>query len=110
MEAQRSNNLGWVDTGHARNKIFIFRYILFFKGEDCSQQSESFVLLKKVCMIRASLRRNVVIILMSVSYCYYRSESCDPTLTRPEQSRPPRHVRINPELPELEQWSTEGEG
>ena len=56
-------------------------------------------------MIWASLRRNVVIILMSVSYCYYRSESCDPTLTRPEHwavSRPPRHVRINPELPELE--------
>ena len=63
-------------------------------------------------MILASLRRNVVIILMSVSYCYYRSESSDPTLTRPEHravSRPPRHVRINPELPELEQ-RVEGEG
>ena len=26
MEAQSSNNLGWVDTGHARKKIFIFQY------------------------------------------------------------------------------------
>ena len=86
MEAQRSNNLGWIDTGHARKKILTFRCILFFNKKKCSLKSESFVLLKKVCMIRASLRRNVVIILMSVSYCYYRSESCDPTLTRPEQS------------------------
>ena len=41
---------------------------------------------KKGMHDQGELEVNVVIILMSVSYCYYRSESCDPTLTRPEQS------------------------
>ena len=34
MEAQSSNNLGWVDTGHARKKIFIFQYIIIFIFKD----------------------------------------------------------------------------
>ena len=46
-------------------------------------------------MIQVSLRRNVVIILIGVSYCYYRSESSDPTLTRPEQTEQTTQAREN---------------
>ena len=36
-----------------------------------------------------------MIILMGVSYCYYRSESSDPTLTRPEQTEQTTQRREN---------------
>ena len=46
-------------------------------------------------MIQVGLRRNVVTIVMGVSYCYYRSESSDPTLTRPEQTEQTTQAREN---------------
>ena len=76
-----------VDTGHGRKKILISQY--FNKGwKFCT-------FVAHVCMIQASLRRYVVIILMGVSYCYYRSESSDPTLTRPEQTEQTTQRREN---------------
>ena len=90
MEAQRSSSLGRADTGHARKKILIFQYFLTLFCVNIR-----FCTLKQVCMIQVSLRRNVVTIVMGVSYCYYRSESSDPTLTRPEQTEQTTQAREN---------------